>query len=770
MLFSTMLFSTMLFLTNSFMAQAQTSEIVRGRVLDASGAAVINATVVLRNEATGLERVALTTGEGEFRFAGVQAGEAYQLIANHAGFTLAKRDVTATNAEVVILTLQAAPLVENVTVVSGSRQEELRESLNTKVDVVTRTRLRDGGFETVGEALREVPGVLTRRGSETSSEAGEQIQGIDSRQVLVLLDGQPLVGARGIKRGVLNLDRQSIGRLERVEVVKGASSALYGSDAIGGVINLITREPRSPFEFSLTSSGGNFGVFDTRGEMGFAREKLSGFFTFERHKNNGFDLTPTTFDTTGAGFHRYDAYGKLKYQFTEKVSLSGFANSYWNTASGRSIGEEGAQLNDIKEEAQNYGLTFDWQLDERTSLQARGYFARFDEIQKGRLAAPRNDVLLDGNLFERLGKLDATVTRVLGERQLIQAGAEFWTNRYRGRNRLRDEADGHRADTRVLWAQDRVSLNRFTVTLGARYDNHSIFGSAFSPKAAVNVRVTDNLRARASFGRGFRAPDLGQLYFRFLNPTNFYQVIGNPDLKPEHANSYQLGGEYTARGGRVRFGFNLFRNDVSNLIESVNLGFIRSQVQLDLIAEREGIDGAFNPQLNRLLFIYKNLRDAQTQGFELDTDIVLPRGFAVGGAYTYLDARDLVAQLPLANRHRHQGFTRIAWEHSRLGFRTNLRSTFYSSWIASRSTANNVTRDTIAPRFTLFDFYAAQRFFRNERNRAEVFFAVDNLLDNRDPNANRFDAQGRPEAIYRLDAGRTFRVGLRYSFAKGGVQ
>lgn len=103
-----------------------------------------------------------------------------------------------------------------------------------------RSRIEEtGGHESVGEILREVPGVVTRRGSETAGSAGEQIQGIDSRQVLVLIDGQPIVGARGIKRGgVLNLDRQSTARLDRVEVVQGAASALYGSEALWGVINL----------------------------------------------------------------------------------------------------------------------------------------------------------------------------------------------------------------------------------------------------------------------------------------------------------------------------------------------------------------------------------------------------------------------------------------------------------------------------------------------------------------------------------------------------
>ena len=106
-----------------------------------------------------------------------------------------------------------------------------------------------------------------------------------------------------------------------------------------------------------------------------------------------------------------------------------------------------------------------------------------------------------------------------------------------------------------VWAQDRASLaNRATVTLGLRFDNHSIFGSAVSPKAGLNLRVTDYWRIRASYGRGFRAPDSGQLFYRFLNPTNFYQGAGNPNLRPEYAHSVQVGGEFTSRNRRTRLG------------------------------------------------------------------------------------------------------------------------------------------------------------------------------------------------------------------------
>jgi outer membrane receptor for ferrienterochelin and colicins len=425
-------------------------------------------------------------------------------VASARGFASAVRSIEGP-APPIDVALQPAEIIEQLTVVSGSRQAELRDDLNTRVDVVTRESVRDTGYETVGEVLRELPGVLTRRGSETAGAAGEQVQGIDSRQVLVLLDGQPLVGGRGIKRGVINLDRQSFGRLERVEVVKGASSALYGSDAIGGVINLVTREPERPFEGSLLASGGSHGILDARGDAGFSQGRWRGLVGLERHENDGFDLFPTTPDTTGAPFRRNDLYAKLRFQATPSFALLAFANGYWNDSTANVVGELGLQRSAVAEDAQSYGLSAEWRPGARTRAELRGYFARFEETSDNRLLAAGAGPIPRDELYERLGKLDGTFSAVLGERQLLQAGAESWHDRYRGVNRLRDE-DGHEVETRVLWAQDRISLTRrVTLTLGARYDDNSIFGSAFSPKAGVNVALGGGAHLRVSYGRGFRA-------------------------------------------------------------------------------------------------------------------------------------------------------------------------------------------------------------------------------------------------------------------------
>ena len=738
-----------------------TDATIRGIVRDPSGAAIPQATVVVREQPAGLELVSDARTDGTFALSRLAAGR-YLLTVTAPGFSPVTESVVAPASEPILVTLAPAPIVEQVTVVSASRQQELRESLNTRVDVVTRSRIEEtGGHETVGEVLRELPGVLTRRGSETAGAAGEQIQGIDSRQVLVLLDGQPIVGARGIKRGgVLNLDRQSTARLERVEVVKGAASALYGSDALGGVINLITREPSSAFDATVAIAAGNLGVVSSRADAGFKKERTYGIFSLERHQHDGFDLTPGTFDTTGAPYRRFDAMAKLQQQLAPSFSLGGFVTGYHNDTGGRSNGELGPQEDDIRDRAISANVMARWMAGRDTSVEARAYVSDFSERSDGRLAPPRSTPLEPGSLDQRYQKADLVVGHTMGARQLLQGGLEWSRDHYEGTNRVRDEAGGHEADVAVLWAQHRWSLtNRVTTTIGARVDRRSQFETAVSPKAAASMRLTDGLLARVSYGRGFRAPDLGQLYYRFLSPSNFYQVIGNPSLSPEYAHSWQLGGEYITSGRRARVGLNVFRNDVTDLIESVNLGFVATPAQLSALLAREGLDQSFRPVLGRLVLTYRNLFDVVTQGVELDSEAAVTSAVSLGGAYTYLSAHDTDTGLALTGRHRHHGHVRVSWQPRRSGLRASLRGTFFSSWIAARAATAGAVQDTVAPRFALWDAFVSQRLGRG----LSAFLAIDNLADSQDPNTGVLLPDGTPAPLYRPDAGRAARVGIQWS-------
>ena len=756
-MFVRLLFAIVFGLCVSVPSLAQSGvESLNGVIRDSSGAVVPGATVIVRQPGRAFERILESGRDGRFEIAPVEPGE-YQIEAIAAGFAIATTTVRVPSAA-ADLTLTPAAVVEEVEIVSASRQEELRQTLNTNVSVLSRRQIEESGSQTVAEMLREVPGVVSRRGSESAGPAGEQIQGIDSRQVLVLLDGQPLLGARGIKRGVINLDRQSTGRLEQIEVVKGAASALYGSDAIGGVINLITRDATAPFETTGELSGGSLGERNAVAEAGMRRGRAAAFASVEHHEQDGFDLTPSTFDTTGAPFRRADLMARVRFKANDALSLSALATGYDNHTTGRSNGELGPQQDQIDESTLNVNVQGDWLPRASTAVQGRVYAARFDEASAGMLAT--GQPLEPGELDERLFKIDGSFSHILGSRQQLQGGADYWKDKYSGINRLRNDS-GEQASIGTAWLQHRLNVGRVTTTVGLRSDTHSQFGSAVSPKVAANAQLGGGTSVRASYGRGFRAPDIGQLYYRFLNPSSIYQVIGNPNLQPEYANSLQVGGEFATPGRRARFGVNVFRNDVRDLIESVSLGFAATPAQVSAIFAREGLDPAFRPVAGRLLFTYKNINDAVTAGAEVDGEFAVTRALSLAGAYTYLDARDDANDLPLTGRHRHHAHVRATWRHA-IGLTANLRGQFYGDWIAARATVSGQPQDTVAPGFAIWDAYVSQRLARS----ISLFVAVDNIADNQDPNAGQLSAAGAPLAVYRADAGRTARFGVRWSWSK----
>lgn len=182
-----------------------------------------------------------------------------------------------------------------------------------------------------------------------------------------------------------------------------------------------------------------------------------------------------------------------------------------------------------------------------------------------------------------------------------------------------------------------------------------------------------------------------------------------------------------------------------------------SPAQLAAIFEREGLDPAFRPALGRLLLTYKNIADAVTQGLELDGEVALSSQASIGVAYTYLDAKDTESDLELTGRHSHQGHIRFGYQVPRIGLTANLRGTFYSDWIAARGAS-----DTVAPGFALWDLYMSQRVVSG----LSAFAAIDNLADSQDPNTGVLAPSGSPASIYRPEAGRTVRVGLRWSWAR----
>jgi outer membrane receptor for ferrienterochelin and colicins len=715
---------------------------IQVRVTDETGAVVPGAHVSTAGAGPAVE--CLTSDQGICEL-DLSPAPALRLAISKEGF----RAVHAAGSQETVAVALLPDLVRSsITVVSGSRREELQDESPVKVEAISRAEIQSTGYERVSDVLSEVPGVVVRSGS-TATVGGEQIQGINSRQVLVLQDGLPIVGARGIKSGNINLNRQSVGRLNRIEVAKGAGSSLYGSDAVGGVINMITREVSNPVEGGLSLSGGSLGAVYFRGDIGGRYRNLSAFLNLETHRQDSYQLVPASPTTVGPDFRRNDLLFKTRYQVAPQWALGFTANAYHNREEGRNLSETGPVAGLANDSTQSYALISDWTLTPSTLLQARAYLARYDENGTTTpLGQPQSPAY--SNLNERYRRLDATLSRQFSHGHFVQGGAEWAQNQYRGANRLVGDNAGVQITSNDFWVQDKwLPHPRVTLSLGGRVTHHSLFGSAAVPKIGLNVRLSERWSGRASWGQGFRAPDLGQLYYRFANPASFYQVIGNPNLRPEHSASWQTG--VTFRANRFRGGLTLFRNDVRDLIDSFDVGPPASAAQLTDLLARYGIPADFNPLLNRRTFVYFNQSRIYTQGFELDGNVAIQRNWRAGGGYTFLRHKDRVTGLPLAQRHRHQGFVRMDYARPRWGLATNLRGTFFSHWLL------NPAAGTRGLGYQIWDAFLSKELPHG----VQLFASVDNLNNSRDEKLGM-----ATPAFDRPDYGRTWRAGLRYQFRR----
>lgn len=724
---------------------------VEGVVADPTGLPIRGARIVLRNSLNGEAKSALSDDSGRYSITGVKPGN-YYASASARDFSEQSRPLYLTNDDAtqnISFQLEVGSRHESVTVVSGSRVEEIQSLSPVKVDVVTRQQILDTGYERVSDLLAEVPGVVVRRTS-SGSVAGEQIDGIDSRQVLLLQDGLPVVGARGVKSGVINLNRQSTMRLDQVEVVKGAASTMFGSEAIGGVINQITRDPVSPLEINASVAGGSLGELD--GDLGIGgKHKQLGFLAeIERHRQDSYSLIPGSYATVGPEYVRNNGFGKLRYALSPNAALSFTADAYHNREEGKTSSASGPTSNISNDSTQSYALLGDFILPGNTMLQARAYSARYDEnsMTLGSLVGSAPSAL--ANLNERYHRLDATLGRTLFGRHFVQGGVEWAQDQYRGANRLVGDNAGQQVTTTDYWLQDRVQItSRLLATVGGRITQHSLYGTYTVPKAGVVYRFTDRLSLRGSFGKGFRAPDLGQLYYRFANPASYYQVIGNPNLQPENSRSVSAGADY--RWQRVRMGFNLFRNDLNHLIDSRSVGTPATAEALAAVLAQYNIPPNFQPLVGRLTYIYFNVNRAFTEGASANIEVKPFRDLLLRGSYSYLQAKDQVTRLALTQRSPHQGFFQASYSerHSRLNL--NVRGSFLSSWLLDAAAR------TRAFGYGIWDVYASRELAKG----LSLYASIDNIGNDRDPKL----ALATP-TFDRADYGRTWHTGLRYRFGR----
>lgn len=539
--------------------------------------------------------------------------------------------------------------------VSAAGFEQSVEDAPASVTVIGREELEKGAFTSLEDALRGVQGVTV---TGVSAEKDIQIRGLSGQYTLILVDGRRQGTRESRPNGSSGWEQSlipPITAIERIEIVRGPMSSLYGADAMGGVINIITRPTPAEWTGSVSLEGtipGNDadggegqGSFYAAGPLieGLAGLQLWGrrleraeshavdgaLSADERDLNARLILTPVE----GHEF-RLEAGGTRLEQ---------------GATGGRSL-EEGAartrQVNDryhwgagwdAEWDGLDTALSFDQEFGERRTWAADDAGALVESDRSPEVM----NATLDGKATTQL-EVAGLHTLVFGGQYILSE----LTDQNPGLQTTEDHT--YSAWQAALFLEDEWRMHPdFALTLGLRGTEHEYYGTHFNPRAYGVWHAAPALTVKGGVSTGFRAPDI-----RALVPGYYYTtqrgagvIVSNPDLEPEETLNYEIGGLWTE--GAWQFGATAFRTEFTNKIESANSG------------ETIDVDGVTYNRWDRY-----NVSDARLQGVELTANWNPLPELALRASYTWTDSEQLSGDyegLPLARTPEHTASLRADW-------------------------------------------------------------------------------------------------------------
>ena len=553
--------------------------------------------------------------------------------------------------------------------VTGEGRRVRRKRAVTRTVVIDRKEMEATGASNVAEALQHTPGIEIRQGIRGLFL---RLQGMDSKHVLILVDGRRVAGRTN---DALDLTRIKVEEVERIEIVKGSVSSLYGSDALGGVVNIITRRSKRPISAVADarygsgrerhSGAGN----EARASAAFGinRGIWSNSFVVGWQRGGGYDLSPFTekdrrnilyfkdlpgYDvdkinlkqgTTGNSFQDLSFSNKTRLRFSPTLELQADA-AYRYLDQERVDATPPRRLSDRRNQSHDGSFALGFKLQFRYNLLVRFFYA-YSQFQDLLIQKPRGSEELNTreSQNERIQEARLQVDWRINKNHNLTAGGAF----------LFEELISERLDSRygfrqrpALFVQHEWKLGKFKILPGLRSEQDSVFGGQTSPRLQVYYRPFRKMQLRMGTGMGFRAPSFKDLYFDFQNPGVGYQVVGNRSLKPERSRTYngdldwQLGRKWEINVGA-------YYNSLSNLID------------FSLLPERRNDLSVFQP---------KNISRAYTRGGHASIMFRLGRTLSAGLGYTHTDTRDLELDVPLDGRARHRATYRLRWRPGALSF------------------------------------------------------------------------------------------------------
>lgn len=524
------------------------------------------------------------------------------------------------------------------TVVTAERRLTKKMETPVNTTVITAREIEDNHYQSVDEAIGHVNGVsIVRMGGGLRSYV--RINGDD--RVVIMIDGQKLNDDQGSASGRFSADLNmipSMDNIQRIEIVKGGSSALYGSDAVGGVINIITKNAvknETKVDINTGSWGSHNYTLSTQGKENDFSWFITGGLQKRGHFDYKFDGNSPTMENSDYNNNSFSM--KLKNRFSDANSLvvsynhksvdSGLYDCFGATSSLPS-----SYGNRLQENFNNYAVTWNYNEDKDVPAYIR-FFYNEKTINMGGQDPITYAVLQHAPMYNRVMGIDTQRGWKLSDNHTLVTGSEW--HQSNSSNSLSGYED--RKLTNIsLFVQDTWKFaDKWTLVPGMRMDSHSAFGTHWSPKVAINYLADADTQVYASWGRVFKAPTADDLYY------NAGGMYGNPDLQAETGYTATIGMNHNFNE-KTSVGISFFQSRLNDAIAWLNIPGTWDYRATNLEEEkRQGMELSFKQELSPMWSYdigYSYIRREATKkangiAMGVDPSNLQPNGYRIGVHY-----------------------------------------------------------------------------------------------------------------------------------------
>ena len=581
-------------------------------------------------------------------------------------------------------------------VVTGTGTQHLLRNAPVQTEVITSRMLRQYG----GRSIEDILSGLSASFAFAEGDMGSQMQmnGLGNSYILVLVDGKRLHGDVGGENDLSLIDPHNI---ERIEIVKGAASALYGSDAIAGVINIITKKHDEALLAENTTRAGSYGDLRQHNALGLASGRLKSYTNFQLQHSDGWQNTATEW-TPSSTSPITDSRNKTvnrhtNWQLSEQLTLDltpalelYAAGSYYEKGIYRPKGKYPKY--DVKTFDMNYenasaSVGGKWKLGAADVVtldvdwNRHAYYHAFTATTLAEGFDEDGQLILDFPYFEGQRSLQSDQQRLMAHLKTVvtlphqhrlSAGLEARYDYLKAPTSIADRTASD--NTEALYIQDewQTALGGASTVLGGsaakpalhltpglRLNRNEGFGFRLTPKLSAML-VAGDLRLRASWSQGFKSPTLKEMNYRYLREmTTVIMYLGNRNLRAQTSNYYSLNAEYTL--GPLNLTATGYVNRLDNMITLVTI-------------PRSEAPASYRQQYGEMLGKvrrYENMEDARTQGIDLSLRLTL-KDFTAGLGYSYLDTdahvydtdHDRLVNVTIDGMAHHKGNIFATWSHT----------------------------------------------------------------------------------------------------------